>query len=999
MDILCTAYVCPVILNSTCVFYEGDTLLYTGITANDSIQVALQKIDAKFAQSQIGYAFNNGVYQATTGAPVGLGGSLAANTSIGGNYTLTFVGNVQAAKHIVTGGNSFQFQKGDGTLDSTAYQTAGSYITALTGDVTASGPGSAAASLATVNSTPGTYGSASFIPVVTVDGKGRVTSLTTTAIAVPSGVLSFIGDVYGSGSTGSPTTLTLTDVNSNIYTSLSFLKIKVNSKGLVTGATPVTDLDINSVLGYTPLTNARTLSINGVTYDLSANRSWVSVSNVSAVAGTGIAVSVSNPTTTPEISITNTAPDRLVTISQGNNISVSGTYPNFTISNTAPTSNWYGAFSSTVTQAVTGANQATAITYNNAEITNQITYSGSRITVQNTGIYEIGYSLQIEVTSGGALVDVDIWLKKNGTSIIRTDSIIGLQSNSGKQLPYVSIIDSATANDYYEVFFASTSANTQITAVVANSIHPAAPSIITNIKQIGVFFGAPDVSGTINYLPKFTSTTSMGNSNIQDSGTLITLGSNTTISSGGLGIGTSSLSDTVFNILKTLTGTTTQYGIAANYTISSGVTANAILNNTYPNTQNATFTLGNLFHYKATQGVFGASSTVTNQYGFFVDSNLIGATNDYGFYGNIPSGTNMWNLYMAGAAKNYLAGSLLIGTVTDAGYKLDVVGTTRISGVTTLSNLAGTGSRVVVADASGVLSASNALSGYVTGSGTTNTVPKFTSANVIGNSNITDSGTSISLNSDTVINGLLSGTVTKVLPTGNTIAGFTYNITGSANGWNLLNRNTWNFNDDAFTFGGMSVYNNNIYINRSSTSSNGFVIYESTIYNNGTATQSLISYNTNSFGTGNYSSYIAYNIGSTGTVSNTNSYTSYFGFNMSQTPQNNVTNYYGINIADFTGSSLSRALNLNLSSGTNKYNIYAGGTASNYLSGSLVIGTTSLNASAKLQVDSTTQGFLPPRMTSTQRLAISSPAAGLIVFDTTTLKSYTYDGTTWNAHY
>jgi hypothetical protein len=59
----------------------------------------------------------------------------------------------------------------------------------------------------------------------------------------------------------------------------------------------------------------------------------------------------------------------------------------------------------------------------------------------------------------------------------------------------------------------------------------------------------------------------------------------------------------------------------------------------------------------------------------------------------------------------------------------------------------------------------------------------------------------------------------------------------------------------------------------------------------------------------------------------------------------------------------------------------------------------SYNASAKLQVDSTTQGFLPPRMTSTQRLAISSPAAGLIVFDTTTLKSYTYDGTTWNAHY
>jgi hypothetical protein len=41
-----------------------------------------------------------------------------------------------------------------------------------------------------------------------------------------------------------------------------------------------------------------------------------------------------------------------------------------------------------------------------------------------------------------------------------------------------------------------------------------------------------------------------------------------------------------------------------------------------------------------------------------------------------------------------------------------------------------------------------------------------------------------------------------------------------------------------------------------------------------------------------------------------------------------------------------------------------------------------LQSSAHLQVDSTTQGFLPPRMTTAQRIAISTPAAGLIVFDT-----------------
>ena len=58
--------------------------------------------------------------------------------------------------------------------------------------------------------------------------------------------------------------------------------------------------------------------------------------------------------------------------------------------------------------------------------------------------------------------------------------------------------------------------------------------------------------------------------------------------------------------------------------------------------------------------------------------------------------------------------------------------------------------------------------------------------------------------------------------------------------------------------------------------------------------------------------------------------------------------------------------------------------------------STTLDASAKLQVDSTTQGFLPPRMTTTQKNAISSPASGLMVYDTDTNKLCCYNGTSWN---
>lgn len=51
--------------------------------------------------------------------------------------------------------------------------------------------------------------------------------------------------------------------------------------------------------------------------------------------------------------------------------------------------------------------------------------------------------------------------------------------------------------------------------------------------------------------------------------------------------------------------------------------------------------------------------------------------------------------------------------------------------------------------------------------------------------------------------------------------------------------------------------------------------------------------------------------------------------------------------------------------------------------GSVVVGSTSANTSAKLEVVSTSQGFLPPRMNSTQRTSIGSPSQGLIVYDTT----------------
>lgn len=61
------------------------------------------------------------------------------------------------------------------------------------------------------------------------------------------------------------------------------------------------------------------------------------------------------------------------------------------------------------------------------------------------------------------------------------------------------------------------------------------------------------------------------------------------------------------------------------------------------------------------------------------------------------------------------------------------------------------------------------------------------------------------------------------------------------------------------------------------------------------------------------------------------------------------------------------------------------------------IGTTTPNPSARLDVSSTTQGFLPPRMTTLQRNAITSPAAGLIIFNTTNNRLEVRNSSAWEA--
>jgi hypothetical protein len=96
-----------------------------------------------------------------------------------------------------------------------------------------------------------------------------------------------------------------------------------------------------------------------------------------------------------------------------------------------------------------------------------------------------------------------------------------------------------------------------------------------------------------------------------------------------------------------------------------------------------------------------------------------------------------------------------------------------------------------------------------------------------------------------------------------------------------------------------------------------------------------------------------------------------------------------INIGDFL--SCNDWNSYNLSNGSIKYRI----TGASFGFGISDSGYDTVSPSAMLQVNSTTKGFLPPRMTTTQKNAITA-VAGLVLYDSTTNKLQCYNGSTWN---
>jgi len=178
-----------------------------------------------------------------------------------------------------------------------------------------------------------------------------------------------------------------------------------------------------------------------------------------------------------------------------------------------------------------------------------------------------------------------------------------------------------------------------------------------------------------------------------------------------------------------------------------------------------------LFSHSGDLSIALRSGATTSSQIFFEQS----TTNKFSIgYVNATAGLRIfnWDLVSAAGAIFSATNNWSIGSTTDAGYRLDVNGTARVSSNLTASSFiksGGTSSQYLMADGS-----TSTLTNPVTGTGTTNYLPKWTSGTALGNSIITDSGSIVT------VGGVLSVSAANINLSNN------YNLTGR-NAANTLN--------------------------------------------------------------------------------------------------------------------------------------------------------------------------------------------------------------------
>jgi hypothetical protein len=107
--------------------------------------------------------------------------------------------------------------------------------------------------------------------------------------------------------------------------------------------------------------------------------------------------------------------------------------------------------------------------------------SGSRITVANAGTYNIQFSAQLLADTGAD--DIFMWFTKNGNNITYSTTRLELENNQ-ESVMTVNVLDTAAANDYYEIKWETTNGDAVLLFQNGSSNYPAIPSVIGTITQV-----------------------------------------------------------------------------------------------------------------------------------------------------------------------------------------------------------------------------------------------------------------------------------------------------------------------------------------------------------------------------------------------------------------------------------------------------------------------------------------------------------------------------------
>lgn len=147
----------------------------------------------------------------------------------------------------------------------------------------------------------------------------------------------------------------------------------------------------------------------------------------------------------------------------------------------------FGQFYDTTTQSGS-ANTAHSMKVNTTDISSGVSVvDGTKIKVDNKGIYNVQFSAQLEQTTNGAS-DISIWLRKDGVNVTNSNTEVTIEkvAGGGKLAAAWNYMIQLNANQYVELVWSSNSANTQLhyRGTQTTPTRPAIPSVIITVTQI-----------------------------------------------------------------------------------------------------------------------------------------------------------------------------------------------------------------------------------------------------------------------------------------------------------------------------------------------------------------------------------------------------------------------------------------------------------------------------------------------------------------------------------